>query len=166
MLKHNVGKAWANVDVLLRQRHDELAKLIALCAEYMRHERALLERVARARNELGAARSRGDARELGALDGELRAALTGLIGLVEAYPQLKASEQFAHLQKRIAEIENAIADRREFFNATVTTNNVEVQTFPYSLLAVVCGMRAFDLFAFDGSPPRARAPKRARARAE
>jgi len=151
MLKHNVAKAWANVDVLLRQRHDELGKLIALCAEYMRHERELLTRVAEGRSLLAAARQRANAGAVGAADNRLRADVTRLLALAEAYPELKASEQVLHLQRRIAELETTIADRREFFNATVTINNVQIAQFPYSLFALAFGMRAFALFARDES---------------
>ena len=147
MLKHNVAKAWANVDVLLRQRHDELGKLIALCAEYMRHERELIERVAKGRALLAAARQRANAAAVGVADRELRTDVAQLLALAEAYPALAANENVLHLQRRIAELETAIADRREFFNATVTINNVQIAQFPYSLFALAFGMRAFALFA-------------------
>ena len=148
-LKHNVAKAWANVDVLLRQRHDELGKLIALCAQYMRHERELIERVARGRAQLAAARQRASAAAVGAAESGMRADVERLLALAEAYPDLKANEHALHLQRRIAELETAIADRREFFNATVTINNVQVGQFPYSILALAFGMRAFALFASE-----------------
>jgi LemA protein len=149
MLKHNVSKAWANVDVLLRQRHDELGKLIVVCAEYMRHERDVIERVSEARTQVAAARQRANAAAVGAADNRLRNDVAQLFALAEAYPALKADEKMLHLQRRITELENAIADRREFFNATVTINNVHIAQFPYSLFALAFGMRAFALFARD-----------------
>jgi LemA protein len=156
MLKHNVAKAWANIDVLLRQRHDELRKLITVCTEYMRHERELIERVAAARTRLAAAQARGDAGELAALDRDLRSGVTELFALAEAYPELKANEHMLQVQKRISALETAIADRREFFNASVTINNVQIAQFPYSLLASLGGMRAFDLFERDEPAPAGR----------
>jgi len=160
-LKHNVAKAWANVDVLLRQRHDELGKLIVLCAEYMRHERELIERVAKGRALLAAARQRTNAAAVGAADRHLRADVARLLALAEAYPALHANEQALYLQRRIAELETAIADRREFFNATVTINNVQIAQFPYSLFALAFGMRAFALFVRDEA---AAGPERAAGR--
>lgn len=146
MLKHNVAKAWANIDVLLRQRHDELRKLITVCAEYMQHERGLIERVADARTRLSAAQQRGEAGEVAARDKELRGGVAQLLALAEAYPELKANEHLLRVQRRISALETAIADRREFFNATVTINNVQIAQFPYSVLASLAGMRAFELF--------------------
>jgi LemA protein len=163
MLKHNVAKAWANVDVLLRQRHDELPKLVGVCARYMRHERELIERVLATRGALAAAREREDTRALGPLERELGVELGQLRALAEAHPALKADETFLHLQKRIAELETAIADRREFFNATVTVNNVEIRSFPYLLFARAFGMRPFHLFVAEpesGVGARAAGPAR------
>ncbi len=159
MLKHNVAKAWANIDVLLRQRHDELRKLVTVCAQSMPHERALIERVAEARTRLAAAQHRADAGEVGPLDKALRADVVRLFALAEDYPELKANEHLLHVQERIAVLETAIADRREFFNATVTINNVQIGEFPYSILASLSGMRAFALFAREepqGGPMRGR----------
>lgn len=153
MLKHNVAKAWANIDVLLRQRHDELRKLIVVCAEYMRHERALIERVAAARTRLAAAQQRADTGEVAALDRDLRGDVAHLLALAEAYPELKANEHLLQVQKRISALETAIADRREFFNATVTINNVQIAQFPYSVLAALAGMRSFALFAREEPQP-------------
>jgi LemA protein len=149
MLKHNVAKAWANVDVLLRQRHDELPKLVAACARYLQHERALIERVVATRGALAAAREREDTRALGPLERELGVDLARLVALAEAHPELKADDMFLHLQRRIAELEAAIADRREFFNATVTVNNVEIRQFPYLLFARAFGLRSFHVFAAE-----------------
>ena len=161
LLKHNVAKAWSNVDVLLRQRHDELPKLVAVCERYMQYERALIERIATTRNALENARERVDTRELSALEQELGTELARLGALAEGYPDLKADQTFSHLQRRIAELETAIADRREFFNATVTINNTEIAQFPYLLFARAFGMRAFDLFAFDSARKSASAPAHA-----
>jgi LemA protein len=149
-LKHNVAKAWANVDVLLRQRNDELPKLIAACAPYMRHEQALLERIAADRAAIASARERADTAALGGLERQLHGDLARLGGLAESYPQLKASDTFVALQARIAELESAIADRREFFNATVAVNNVEIGRFPNLVFARAFGLRALEPFGRRG----------------
>ena len=110
-LKHGVTKAWANIDVLLRQRHDELPKLVEACRQYMQHERSTLEAVIKARNALSSARERGDVAGVGVAETALRAGLGQLFALAENYPQLKANESFQFLQQRISGLENGIADR-------------------------------------------------------
>ena len=126
-LKHGVGKAWANIDVLLRQRHEELPKLVETCKQYMQHERATLERVIAARNAVASARERHDMQALGQAESGLRAGLGKLFALAENYPQLKADESFRHLQQRISALESGIADRRELYNEAVNLNNVRIE---------------------------------------
>ena len=129
-LKHGVSKAWSNIDVLLKQRHDELPKLVEVCKEYMGFEQDTLERVISARSAVFAAREAGDVGKLGAAETLLRQGLGNLFALAENYPDLKANENFQHLQQRISSLENAIADRREFYNESVNLNNVRIEQFP------------------------------------
>lgn len=111
-LKHNVSKAWANIDVLLKQRHDELPKLVETCKQYMGYEQQTLEKVMQARAAVFAAREQGDVKALGPAEQTLRLGLGNLFAVAENYPDLKANESFQHLQARISGLENAIADRR------------------------------------------------------
>jgi len=134
-LKHNVSQAWSNIDVLLKQRHDELPKLIETCKQYMQHERTVLERVTEARTAVSAAREAGDVAALGRAETAMRAGLAGLFAVVENYPELKANQTFQHLQTRISQLENQIADRREFYNAAVNANNVRIEQFPDTVVA-------------------------------
>lgn len=134
-LKHGVSKAWANIDVLLRQRHEELPKLVEACKQYMQHERSTLEAVIQARNAVADARERHDVSALGAAESGLRSGLGRLFALAENYPELKANDSFQHLQQRITGLENAIADRRELYNEAVNLNNVRIEQFPDVLLA-------------------------------
>ena len=134
-LKHNVSKAWANIDVLLKQRHDELPKLIDTCRTYMTFEQETLDKVMRARSGVASAQAARDVSALSAADGELRAGLGKLFALVENYPDLKSNENFLHLQARITGLENAIADRREFYNESVNVNNVRIEQFPDRMIA-------------------------------
>ena len=138
-VKHNVDKAWSNIDVLLTQRHDELPKLVETCKQYMQYEQETLAKVIAARQSVAAAQSDGDVRALGRAESSLRAGLGTLFALAEAYPDLKANETFQHLQSRISELENGIADRREFYNETVNVNNVRIEQFPDVLLASTAG---------------------------
>lgn len=148
-LKHNVTKAWSNIDVLLKQRHDELPKLIATCKEYMRHEQETFEKVIAARSRVAQAREAGDIGALGAAEGALRMGLGNLFALAEAYPELKANENFQHLQGRISGLENQIADRREFYNESVNRNNITIEEFPDIVVARMLNFRDAQLLSFE-----------------
>ena len=150
-LKHNVTKAWSNIDVLLKQRHDELPKLVATCREYMRYEQETLEKVITARSRAADARAAGDIGALGAAEGALRIGLGQLFALAEDYPDLKANETFQHLQARITGLENSIADRREFYNESVNLNNIGIEEFPDVLVARFFNFKPFQLLEFEQS---------------
>ena len=97
-IKHNVSKAWSNIDVLLKQRHDEIPKLVETCKQYMKFEQETLEKVMQARNQVSAARQSQDMGSLGAAEGMLRMGLGNLFAVAEAYPDLKANENFQHFR--------------------------------------------------------------------
>lgn len=147
-LKHNVARAWSNIDVALKQRHDELPKLVEVCRQYMGYEQETLERVVRARGTVADASRRQDLRALGAAETELRAGLGALFAVVEDYPELKANEGFRHLAERISHLEETIADRRELYNDSVNLNNIRIEQLPDAFLAKFAGARAFDLLEF------------------
>ena len=138
-LRENVRKAWSNIDVLLTQRHDELPKLVETCKRYMSYEQETLERVMQARSAVFRAQGQRDVAAVGAAEEQLRAGLGRLFAVAENYPALKADATFAHLQRRISELEEAIADRRELYNDAVNLNNIRIQTFPDVVVA-----RSFD----------------------
>jgi LemA protein len=150
-LKHNASKAWSNIDVLLKQRHDELPKLVSTCKEYMKYEQETLERVIAARSRVAAARESGDVGALGMAEGALRIGLGQLFALAEDYPDLKANETFQHLQGRISGLENGIADRREFYNESVNLNNIGIEEFPDVIIARLFNFKALELLEFDQS---------------
>ncbi len=147
-VKHNVSKSWANIDVLLKQRHDELPKLVETCKQYMQFEQETLTRVMQARSSVSTARESQNIGALGQAEGELRGALGRLFALAEAYPDLKANQTFLHLQERISGLENAIAGRREFYNESVNVNNVRIEQFPDSVVAGFFRFAPFDLLKF------------------
>ena len=153
-VKHNVSKAWANIDVLLKQRHDELPKLVETCKQYMKFEQDTLTRVMQARAQVSDARATQDIGALGSAEGELRGALGRLFAVAEAYPDLKANETFLHLQGRISTLENAIADRREFYNESVNVNNVRIEQFPDSIVASMLAFKPFELLKFSADETR------------
>ena len=147
-LKHAVSQAWSNIDVLLKQRHDELPKLVETCKQYMQHEKDTLERVMKARAAVASARESQDVGGLGQAEGMLRLGLGNLFAVAEAYPDLKANESFRHLQTRITGLENDIADRREFYNESVNQNNIRIAHFPDLLIANAFNFGASELLEF------------------
>jgi LemA protein len=134
-VKHNVSKAWANLEVLLKQRHDEIPKLVEVCKQYRQFEQDTLSRVIEARSKVFAASQSQNMGELGKAETQLRGSLANLYAVAEAYPELKTNEQFMNLQARITSLENAIADRREFYNETANINNVRIEQFPDGIIA-------------------------------
>ncbi|MCP3663483.1 MAG: LemA family protein [Gammaproteobacteria bacterium] len=148
-LKHGVSKAWANIDVLLKQRHDELPKLVETCKQYMQYEQETLEKVMLARSAVQSARQEGNVGALGSAEGQLRLGLGNLFALAENYPDLKANETFQHLQSRISGLENSIADRREFYNEAVNNNNVRIEQFPDVIIARWFAFKLAELLEFS-----------------
>lgn len=147
-LKHGVGKAWSNIDILLKQRHDELPKLVETCKQYMKFEQETLEKVMQARSQVASARASQNIPALGQAEDALRLGLGNLFAVAEAYPELKTNETFQQLQARITGLENAIADRREFYNDSVNINNVRAEQFPDTIVARLFGFRQFSLLRF------------------
>jgi LemA protein len=143
-LKHGVSKAWANIDVLLKQRHDELPKLVEVCKQYKQFEQETLQRVIAARSQVQTAREGQDITALGKAEGAMRTSLGSLFAVAEAYPDLKTNEQFMQLQTRITGLENGIADRRELYNESVNIFNVGIEQFPGVLIA--------NMFAYTAKP--------------
>lgn len=126
-LDNATERAWANVDVILKQRNDEVPNLVATVKGYAAHERALFESVANARAVLA---GRAPRNEKAAASEELSADVARLIAVGEAYPDLKANENFLALQKRLSALEDLLADRREFYNQSVVLWNTRIREIP------------------------------------
>lgn len=142
-LSRNIDKAWANIDVLLKQRHDEIPKLIKVCEGYMKYERETLEKITAARTACLEAKTVGDASKS---EGELGKALKTLFAVSENYPELKANQNFTQLQERVSYLENQIADRREFYNDSVNNYNIRINQIPDMFVAQMLQMKARELF--------------------
>ncbi len=142
-LRNDIDKAWANIDVLLKQRHDELPNLVATCKGYMQYEQQTLERVTQARTAYMRASTVGEKAQADLLT---TGALRGLFAVAENYPDLKANNNFLQLQKRISELEDMIADRREFFNDDVNTYNVRIQQLPDVVIAKMMNLPHREMF--------------------
>ena len=126
-LRNENDRAWANIDVLLKQRHDEIPNLVETVKGYMQHEQQTLLAVTQARAASINAASIG---QKAVADVKVASALHGLFAVAENYPQLKANQNFLKLQSRISELEERIADRREFFNDDVNSYNTRIAQIP------------------------------------
>jgi LemA protein len=153
-LRENVKVAWSNIDVLLKQRHDELPKLVETCKRYMQFEQETLEKVMRARASVSQASTSGNVAAVGAAEQQLRSGVTQLFAVAENYPQLKSDETFKQLQGRITALEESIADRRELYNDQVNLNNIRVTVFPDVLIAQKFGFPAAHLLEFTNEEKR------------
>ena len=131
-LKNAIAKAWANIDILLKQRHDELSKLLDVCKGYMDYERDTLQKITQARSLYQQAVSVDQKAQA---DQSMTSALRGFFAVAENYPQLKANDNFMRLQVRITDLENQIADRREFYNDSVNAFNTRIQQMPDTFVA-------------------------------
>jgi LemA protein len=147
-VKHQVDQAWSNIDVLLKQRHDELPKLIQVVKGHAGYEQELVEKVTALRARTGSG-GPPDAQRL-ADEGELSLGIGRLLATAEAYPDLKASASYLELQRRITGLEEQIAHRREYYNAAVNLNNVRMEQFPDLLLVGMAGLVRRPLFDATG----------------
>ena len=142
-LRNNRENAFANIDVQLKQRHDLIPQLVATVKGYAQHEKELLERVTQAR---AAAMSATGINDKIQAENQLSSALAGLKVSLEAYPDLKANQNFLQLQTEIADIENKIAAARRYFNTATRELNNAVQTFPSNILAGMFGFKKEPMF--------------------
>lgn len=146
-LKNNIKKSWANIDVLLKQRSDELPKLINTVKGYMKHEKGVLTDITKARSAMMKAKGK---KEKAKADNQLTGALKTLFAVSENYPKLQANENFKHLQERISGIENELADRREFYNDSVNTYNIKIHQIPSVIVANMLGYKDEEMFKAEG----------------
>jgi LemA protein len=142
-LKNDIEKAWSNINVLLKQRTDELPKLIASVKGYMKHEKGVLEGVTKARTAFMSAKTMS---EKAGADNMLSGALKTLFAVSESYPDLKANENFMQLQSRISGLENELADRREFYNDATNNYNIKIESFPDMFVANMMKLSKKEMF--------------------
>jgi len=142
-LRNENDRAWANIDVLLKQRHDEIPNLVETVKGYMQHEQQTLLAVTQARADSMNAASVG---QKAVAELKIASALHSLFAVAENYPQLKANENFLKLQTRITELEERIADRREFFNDDVNTYNTRIGQIPDVFVASFMNLKRREMF--------------------
>jgi LemA protein len=146
-MRQRVNQSFADVDVQLRQRHDLIPNLVETVKGYATHERGTLEDVIKARNAAMTATSTADKV---AAENMLSGALRQMFALAEAYPNLKANENFQQLQTELADIENKLAASRRFFNNSVQEYNTGIQQFPAALFAATFGFTQQQFFDLGG----------------
>ena len=142
-LRNENDRAWANIDVLLKQRHDEIPNLVETVKGYLQHEQQTLLAVTQARADSMNAASVG---QKAVAELKIASALHSLFAVAENYPQLKANENFLKLQTRITELEERIADRREFFNDDVNTYNTRIGQIPDVFVASFMNLKRREMF--------------------
>ena len=142
-LRNNRENAFANIDVQLKQRHDLIPQLVATVKGYAQHEKELLTRVTEAR---AAAMQATDINDKIQAENQLSSALAGLKVSLEAYPDLKANQNFMKMQCEISDIENKLAATRRYFNTATRELNNSVQTFPSNILAGMFGFHKEPMF--------------------
>jgi LemA protein len=142
-LRRRINKAKSDIDALLKQRNDELPKLIDTAQEYMEYERDVLQDITEARTKVQEASGPSETADA---NEELRGALGEFFAVAEDYPELKSNENFQQLQERISSVEEGIADRRELYNDAVNTYNIRINQIPYNLFANMMGYTEQELF--------------------
>jgi LemA protein len=141
--RENVKKAWANIDVILKQRYDEIPQLVKICEQYVKYEKSQIDRIMNAREKMVSGPtidSKADGFN------EVTAGIRGLLAVGEAYPDLKANSNFLQIQTRLAALEESIADRREFYNDSVNVFNIRIQTIPDIFIARSLGYTPQSMF--------------------
>ncbi len=149
-LEKNVEQSWANIDVLLKQRYDMIPNLVNTVKGYATHEREIFEQFALARQTAAGALAQGDVAGVAAAEGMLAGLMPRINMVAEQYPDLKADSNFLNLQNQITALENQIADRREFYNASATSFNTAIETIPTNIVAGVKSCKERTLFEVVG----------------
>ena len=156
-LRNQVKNAWAQIDVQLKRRRDLIPNLVETVKGYMEHERGTLEAVTQARN-IAQAVPAGNVAEISKAEGALSSALSRLLAVVEAYPNLKANENFLALQEQLTSTENKISFSRQFYNDSVLRYNNKTQMFPSNIVASMGGFKSSEFFEVT-APEEREAPK-------
>jgi len=148
VLRNRVDNAWAQIDVQLKRRYDLIPNIVETVKGYAAHEKGTFDAVIQARS--AAMNAQGVAAQ-GEAENMLTGTLKSLFALAEAYPDLKANENFMHLQQELTNTEGKIAYARQFYNDSVMSFNTAIQTFPANLLAGMFGFVAREYFEIEAA---------------
>lgn len=149
--KNTVQDAWSNIDVALKRRHDLIPNLVNVVKGYASHEKETLTQVVEARNAAVSATENGDINDQIKAEGQLQQTLGKLFALREAYPDLKANENFMDLQNKLNEIEENLERSRRYYNGTVRENNTYGESFPGVIFAGMFNYKHFDFFEAEAT---------------
>ena len=156
-VRNQMKNAWAQIDVQLKRRHDLIPNLIETVKGYAKHERETLDSVTKARNLAQAAVGTGVVAQAKA-EGELSGFLSRLLAVAEAYPDLKANQNFLALQEELSSTENKISFSRQFYNDSVLGYNNKIQMFPTNMMANMFGFKQGEYFELE-APAEREVPK-------
>ena len=145
-VKENIKKSWANINVLLMQRSDEIPKLVKVLKSFIKHEKIMLDNILESRNSFLSASSIDEKADA---DNQISKALKSVFALSEAYPELNSNENFLKLQGRISGLENEISDRRELYNESVNNYNIRIQSIPDTFVARALSLKVEEMFKVD-----------------
>lgn len=151
-LRTRAEEAWADIDVQLKRRYDLIPNLIETVKGYASHEKEVFTKVTEARTMAMSAEQSGDPAQSAQAENMLSGALKSLFAVSENYPELKANENFLHLQKELADTENKIQAARRFYNANVRDLNMKVEMFPSNIIAGMFSFAKKEFFDLEGSP--------------
>lgn len=158
-LKNEVEASWRQIDVQLQRRHDLVPNLVQVVQAYAAHERGLLEAVTRARSAAEKARSERDVASVGRAEAALGRALAEVQARVEAYPELKANQQFERLMTELSETENRLAASRRLYNEAVEAYNTAIEQMPAALIASAAGFPRRLYFELPVDAPERAVPR-------
>lgn len=154
-LRNRVKEAWADINVQLRRRHDLIPNLVETVKGYAAHEQDVLEKVIKARTQAVTA---GSLEQKGQAENMLSGALKNLFALSEAYPNLRANENFLKLQDELSDTENKIQASRRFYNTNVRDFNTKIEVFPTNIIASSFGFKREEFFQLE-SPEEGKLPE-------
>jgi len=146
VLRNRTQEAWSDIDVQLKRRYDLIPNLVETVKGYAKHEDSVFTKVTEARANAITAEKSGNAAESAQAENVLTGALKSIFAVAEAYPELKANDNFAKLQDELTDTEDKIEASRRFYNGNVRDFNIKIQTFPNSIAAGMIGTKAFELF--------------------
>ena len=141
-----MGEAWSGIDVQLKRRYDLIPNLVETVKGYSQHEKSLFEDIANIRTK---AQQTDQIKEKGQMENALTQGIKGLFAIAEAYPDLKANQNFLDLQKSLTDVEDQIQYARRYYNGTVRDYNILVETFPSNLIATLGGFRVAEFFEIE-----------------
>ena len=146
--KVRVDEAWSDITVQLKRRYDLIPNLVETVKGYASHEKEVFEKVTEARSNALGAKTVGEAAQA---DNQFQQALKSLFAIAEAYPQLRASENFQKLQDEVTDTEDKIQAARRFYNGAVRDLNIKIQTFPTNIFAGMMGFKLREFFDVEAN---------------